>query len=63
MAAVVKCESCGKVIEPKDAMHIRAYRMSSATTYYSGDPKLMADVCKDCYTKVRHMLNRETKQC
>lgn len=58
MAAVVKCECCDKVVDYKNAMHIRMYRMTSATTYESGSAKEIADVCNDCYSRICYMLNK-----
>jgi hypothetical protein len=61
MAAVVKCECCGKVVSYKEAMHIRTYPLSSATTYRTAECKDAIDVCKECYKKSKACLGKEAE--
>lgn len=51
MAALLKCDQCGKTgKDPFDFVHIRAFRVTSATTFRSNAIACM-DVCKNCYEK------------
>lgn len=62
MAAVVRCECCGKVVPHTKAAHLRIYPMSSATTYSSGKCLDCADVCNDCHNVIKALLKqREDK--
>lgn len=61
MAAIVKCDSCGDCVKHTEAVHIRMYKMDSATTYRTADVKHTADVCQECYKKLRAMLSKEAK--
>ena len=49
MASAIKCDKCGTTsAEISDFMHIRAYKMVSATRYNTGAEKYF-DLCKKCY--------------
>lgn len=61
MAAVVKCDACGKCVEHKQATHIRTYKMSSATSYCASDVKTVADVCPECNAKICKLLGKAVK--
>lgn len=56
MAAVVKCDSCGRTVEFDEAMHIRLHRLKSPVSYYSG-VEASVDVCDECCEKVLRLLN------
>ena len=56
MAAVVKCDMCGRIVEYEDAMHIKFHQMSSTTEYYSRT-EAYADVCEECYRELLQKLN------
>lgn len=59
MAACVLCEHCGKVVDYKKAMHIRTYRLMSATTHNGGTCTDVADVCSDCYKELKHFITKQ----
>lgn len=61
MAAAVVCDGCKAVIKPREAKHVRIYKLVTATTYDSQSVKDTADVCDACYHKIRQMLNLEVK--
>lgn len=56
MAAVVKCDSCGGVVEYDKAMHVRFHHLKSPVAYYSG-AELECDVCEECFGKILQLLN------
>lgn len=62
MATVVRCDSCGKVVSYKDAMHVRTYKLSSPTTYKTGSVTDVADLCKECYKVLKQMLEKEAME-
>ena len=55
MAAVIKCECCGKVVDYRDAKHVRVHRMNDAT-HFASNALLYCDVCNDCHMKFIDML-------
>ena len=57
MAAVVKCECCGKVLCYKDALHIRVHKLGSATTFMN-NPESYADVCKGCGEQIMKLMKQ-----
>lgn len=59
MAAVVRCDCCGEHVMHNNARHVRFYKMDSATSYLSKSATDTADVCDNCYHKLRQMLNLE----
>lgn len=59
MAAAVVCDCCRAVTTPKDAKHVRIYKLATATTYDPHHVKDTADICDTCYHKIRQMLNLE----
>lgn len=61
MAAVVKCDACGKCVKHTDAMHLRAYRLANAENFDNRDCKLHVDLCKDCYRKFAETVGKEVK--
>lgn len=62
MAAVIKCDGCGNCVKHTEAMHIRTYKMDSPTTYRTADVKDVADVCSECYKKVRVLIGKGAKK-
>ena len=52
MASAIVCDKCGMTATNESKfMHVRAYRMNSATSYKNTAENYM-DVCKECYDKI-----------
>lgn len=56
MAAVVKCDACGCVVEYSKAKHVRVFALDSVTTYRA-HAEHYADVCSECHKKLKTFLN------
>lgn len=48
MAALVKCDLCGIIVQHNKAAHVRAYKMTDATSFSASDVRLTADICSTC---------------
>ena len=60
MASAVKCDKCGTTsAKISDFMHIRAYKMVSATRYNTEAEKHF-DLCKKCYDEL-FISNKESE--
>ena len=55
MAEAIICDACGVTCKPKEAMHVRMHRLSSATNYQTATVKYY-DICNTCYDNVTKFL-------
>lgn len=59
MAAIVKCDICGKCVPHTKAVLARFYNLASATTYREADLKKAIDICGACYGRLDKILKTE----
>lgn len=59
MAAIIKCDCCDAIVPYDKAMHVRFYKMTSATTYNAKKTEEVADMCNTCYKKFKKLLKME----
>lgn len=53
MAALIKCDKCGKTDNKcKQFKHIRGYKLTSPTSYRGTDTLNCFDVCNECYNDI-----------
>ena len=61
MAAIIQCESCGKVCPHTKAVHIRVHSLTSATEYKVATNECY-DICAECHKKFKLAFKQEAQK-
>jgi len=56
MAAVVKCDICGKIVKHTNASHLRTYKLTDATSFDGSRAILAFDICHDCSSNLKKLV-------
>ena len=61
MAAIIQCESCGKVCPHNKAVHVRVHALTSATEYKVRTDEYY-DICAECHRKFKSAFKQGAKE-